>query len=106
MHSDIQQCKPRRASWTIAARLNQSQHALVPSLRKRRHKSRQSLKVLPKSRARAPGERDVIPMFNPEYHENTFGKGALDLMVAVGCKGISQEEANTPALAFATQLLP
>jgi ubiquinone/menaquinone biosynthesis C-methylase UbiE len=41
-------------------------------------------------------ERDVIPMFNPEYRENTFGKGALGLMAsfAVERKAISQEEAN------------
>jgi len=93
MHPDNQQHSPRRILWTIAARLTSTQHALVPSLPKRRHRSRQNLKALPKSRARAPGERDVIPMFNPEYRENTFGKGALDLMVAVGRKGISQEEA-------------
>ena len=40
-------------------------------------------------------ERAVIPMFNPEYRDNTFGKDALGLMAtfAVGRKGISQEEA-------------
>jgi arsenite methyltransferase len=41
-------------------------------------------------------ERDVIPMFNPEYRDNTFGKGALGLMAsfAVERKGVSQEEAR------------
>jgi arsenite methyltransferase len=41
-------------------------------------------------------QRDVIPMFNPEYQENTFAKGALTIMAsfAVGRKGVSQEEAN------------
>ncbi|HEX2477047.1 MAG TPA: methyltransferase domain-containing protein, partial [Lacipirellulaceae bacterium] len=41
-------------------------------------------------------QRDVIPMFNPEYHENTFGKGALYIMAsfAVGRKGVSQQEAD------------
>lgn len=40
--------------------------------------------------------RDVIPMFNPEYHDNTFAKGALGIMAsfAVGRRGVSQEEAN------------
>jgi arsenite methyltransferase len=41
-------------------------------------------------------QRDVIPMFNPEYRENTYGKGSLEIMAtfAVGRKGISQEEAD------------
>jgi arsenite methyltransferase len=41
-------------------------------------------------------QRDAIPMFNPEYRENTFGKRALGLMAsfAVGRKGVSQEEAD------------
>lgn len=40
--------------------------------------------------------RDVIPMFNPEYRDNTYGKGLLGIMAsfAVGRKGVSQEEAN------------
>jgi arsenite methyltransferase len=40
--------------------------------------------------------RDVIPMFNPEYHENTFGKGVLGIMAsfAVGRKGVSRQEAE------------
>jgi hypothetical protein len=35
-------------------------------------------------------------MFNPEYRENTFAKGALSIMAsfAVGRKGVSQEEAS------------
>ena len=41
-------------------------------------------------------ERAVIPMFNPEYRDNTFGKDALGLMAtfAVGRKGISRKRAN------------
>ena len=41
-------------------------------------------------------QRDVIPMFNPEYQENTFAKGVLTIMAsfAVGRKGVSQEEAS------------
>jgi ubiquinone/menaquinone biosynthesis C-methylase UbiE len=41
-------------------------------------------------------EREVIPMFNPEYQENTFAKGALSIMAsfAVGRKSVSQEEAS------------
>ena len=41
-------------------------------------------------------QRDVIPMFNPEYHENTYGKGLLGIMAsfAVGRKGLSQEETD------------
>jgi arsenite methyltransferase len=41
-------------------------------------------------------EREVIPMFNPEYRDNTFGKGALGLMAsfAVERKAVSQEEAR------------
>jgi arsenite methyltransferase len=47
--------------------------------------------------------REVIPMFNPEYHENTFGKGALSIMAsfAVGRKGVSQEEADAWLAEFA-----
>jgi arsenite methyltransferase len=42
-------------------------------------------------------QRDVIPMFNPEYRESTYGKGLLEIMAsfAVGRQGISQEEANS-----------
>jgi arsenite methyltransferase len=48
-------------------------------------------------------QRDVIPMFNPEYQENTFAKGALSIMAsfAVGRKGVSQEEANAWLAEFA-----
>jgi len=40
--------------------------------------------------------RDVIPMFNPEYHDNTYGKRALAIIASfvVGRKGVSQDEAN------------
>jgi arsenite methyltransferase len=48
-------------------------------------------------------QRDAIPMFNPEYRENTFGKGALALMAtfAVGRKGVSREEADAWLAEFA-----
>jgi arsenite methyltransferase len=48
-------------------------------------------------------QRDAIPMFNPEYRENTFGKGALALMAtfAVGRKGVSREEADSWLAEFA-----
>jgi arsenite methyltransferase len=48
-------------------------------------------------------QRDVIPMFNPEYQENTFAKGALSIMAsfAVGRKGVSQQEANAWLAEFA-----
>jgi ubiquinone/menaquinone biosynthesis C-methylase UbiE len=48
-------------------------------------------------------QRDVIPMFNPEYRENTFGRGALGIMATfvVGRKGVSQEEANAWLAEFA-----
>lgn len=41
-------------------------------------------------------QRDVIPMFNPEYHENTYAKGLLEIMAAfaVGRAGVTQEEAD------------
>jgi arsenite methyltransferase len=47
--------------------------------------------------------RDVIPMFNPEYHENTYGKGLLNIMAsfAVGRKSFSQEEADAWLAEFA-----
>ena len=40
--------------------------------------------------------REVIPMFNPEYHDNTFGKGMLKMMAsfAVGRRGVTQAEAD------------
>jgi arsenite methyltransferase len=48
-------------------------------------------------------QRDVIPMFNPEYEENTFAKGALTIMAsfAVGRKGVSQDEASAWLAEFA-----
>jgi len=41
-------------------------------------------------------QRDAIPMFNPEYRDNTFGKLMLAIMAAfaVGRKGVSREEAD------------
>ena len=41
-------------------------------------------------------QRDAIPMFNPEYRDNTFGKRLLAIMAtfAVGRKGVSREEAD------------
>jgi arsenite methyltransferase len=41
-------------------------------------------------------QRDVIPMFNPEYREHTYGKGLLGIMASfvVGRKGILRDEAN------------
>ena len=40
--------------------------------------------------------RDVIPMFNPEYHEHTYGKRLLGIMASfvVGCKGVSKEQSD------------
>ena len=48
-------------------------------------------------------QRDVIPMFNPEYHDNTYAKRALGIMAsfAVGRRGVSQEEANAWLAEFA-----
>ena len=48
-------------------------------------------------------QREVIPMFNPEYEENTFAKGALSIMAsfAVGRKGVTQDEANAWLAEFA-----
>lgn len=48
-------------------------------------------------------QRAVIPMFNPEYQDNTFAKGALSIMAsfAVGRKGVSQEEASAWFAEFA-----
>jgi arsenite methyltransferase len=42
-------------------------------------------------------QRDVIPMFNPDYREHTYAKGLLQIMAsfAVGRQGISQDEANS-----------
>ena len=48
-------------------------------------------------------QRDVIPMFNPEYHDNTYAKRMLGIMAtfAVGRKGVSQEEATAWLAEFA-----
>ena len=48
-------------------------------------------------------QRDVIPMFNPEYHDNTYAKRALGIMAsfAVGRRGVSQEEADAWLAEFA-----
>lgn len=42
------------------------------------------------------GERRAIPMFNPEFEDNTFGKGMLTMMAsfAPGRKSVSQAEAD------------
>jgi arsenite methyltransferase len=41
-------------------------------------------------------QRDAIAMFNPEYHDNTYAKRALDIIASfvVGRRGVSQDEAN------------
>jgi arsenite methyltransferase len=41
-------------------------------------------------------QRDVIPMFNPEYHENTYGKRLLGIMASfvVGRRGVSQQQTD------------
>lgn len=48
-------------------------------------------------------QRDVIPMFNPEYHENTYGKRLLEIMAsfAVGRRGVSRQEADAWLAEFA-----
>jgi len=48
-------------------------------------------------------QRDVIPIFNPEYHENTFGKRLIAIMASfvVGRKGVSHEEAYAWMAEFA-----
>ncbi len=40
--------------------------------------------------------RAAIPMFNPEFRDNTYGKGMLEMMAsfAVGRNGVSQSEAD------------
>ena len=51
-------------------------------------------------RLRAAGlsvrRREVIPMFNPEYHDNTYGKGLLAHMAsfAVGRRGVTREDSE------------
>jgi arsenite methyltransferase len=41
-------------------------------------------------------QRNAIPMFNPEYHDNTYAKHALGITAsfAVGRRGVTQEEAD------------
>jgi arsenite methyltransferase len=48
-------------------------------------------------------QRDVIPMFNPEYQENTYGKHLLDLMAsfAVGRQNLRKEEVEAWLAEFA-----
>jgi|SRR6516225_4208582 ubiquinone/menaquinone biosynthesis C-methylase UbiE len=48
-------------------------------------------------------QRDVIPMFNPEYQENTYGKRLLDIMAsfAVGRQNVSREEVEAWLAEFA-----
>lgn len=48
-------------------------------------------------------ERTAIPMFNPEFGNNTYGKGLLALMAsfAVGRNGVSENEANAWFAEFA-----
>jgi arsenite methyltransferase len=47
-------------------------------------------------------QRDVIPMFNPEYHANTYSYGLIDLMASfvVGRQGVTEDEAATWAAEF------
>jgi len=47
--------------------------------------------------------RDVIPMFNPEYHQNTYGRGLLSIIASfvVGRENVSQEEAGAWLAEFA-----
>jgi arsenite methyltransferase len=48
-------------------------------------------------------ERMAIPMFNPEFEDNTYGKGMLELMAsfAAGRNGITQSEADAWFAEFA-----
>jgi arsenite methyltransferase len=47
--------------------------------------------------------RDVIPMFNPEYHDNTYAKRALGIMAsfAPGRKGVTKSEVDAWLAEFA-----
>ncbi|MFQ5425472.1 MAG: methyltransferase domain-containing protein [Gaiellales bacterium] len=40
--------------------------------------------------------REVLPMFSPEYEDDTYAKGMLDIVAsfAVGRRGVTQEEAD------------
>jgi ubiquinone/menaquinone biosynthesis C-methylase UbiE len=48
-------------------------------------------------------QRDVIPMFNPEYEQNSYGKRLLDLMAsfAVGRQNLSKDEVEAWLAEFA-----
>jgi arsenite methyltransferase len=48
-------------------------------------------------------QRDVIPMFNPEYHANTYSHGLLGLMASfvAGRRGVTKEEAAAWMAEFA-----
>ena len=48
-------------------------------------------------------DRKAIPMFNPEFEDNTFGKGMLTMMAsfAPGRKGVTQSEADAWFAEFA-----
>ncbi len=47
-------------------------------------------------------DRDVIPMFNPEYHPNTYSYGMIRLIAAfaAGRAGVSRDEAEAWAAEF------
>lgn len=47
--------------------------------------------------------REAIPMFNPEYHANTYGAGMLGIVASfvVGRKGVTQAEADAWLAEFA-----
>lgn len=49
-------------------------------------------------------DRQAIPMFNPEFEDNTYGKGMLGIMASfvVGRKGVTQSEADAWYAEFAT----
>ncbi len=48
-------------------------------------------------------ERAVVPMFNPEYHANTYSHGMIGLIASfvVGRNGVTKEEAGAWAAEFA-----
>jgi hypothetical protein len=48
-------------------------------------------------------QRLSIPMFNPEFQDNTYGKGMLTMMAsfAPGRKGVSQSEVDAWFAEFA-----
>jgi arsenite methyltransferase len=47
-------------------------------------------------------QRDVIPMFNPEYHANTYSHALIGIMAsfAAGRQGVTKEEADAWAAEF------